>query len=411
MTSGAEPLGRPAPGPAEDEPALLATARSLWPGASVEQVVRGRADQGEHYALLPSARRPQLLVPVRPTAAASAAVRRFSAASSGRDVVTRLAVAGLNRATGGTLLRDRVVVRPGPRGTALRDHLGRALGVPVDVALGVGPERVNRKPVLQVFDRAGRTVAFAKVGDSPQARADVRAETRALRRLAHRRLETLQVPAVLDASTWNGMDVLVVSPLRGRPTLGRRAARRPPVEAMGELSRAFAEDPRPLAELAWWRRQLTSARAVVDADLRRRLVRCLAVLAEEHGRTTVDVGAWHGDWTPWNMARVRSQVMLWDWERFETGVPVGLDVWHHRVQTATRACGIEVPVVLSALQGAGHEHSRAGLECDLYLVAIAGRYAALLDAERGSDIAGPAAVMVRALEARTLRVRYPGRAG
>ncbi|MFB9313987.1 phosphotransferase, partial [Nocardioides plantarum] len=317
----------------------------------------------------------------------------------------------LTRATGGAGLRDRIVVQRAPHDTALRDHLGRVLGMPVDIALGVGPARVNRKPVLQVFDGDGRTVAFAKVGDSAQARCDVRAETRALRRLAGHRFEHLQVPAVLAASTWNGMDVLVVSPLRGVPTLRRRAAVRPPLEAMAELSGAFGEAPRPLAELAWWRRQLTTARAGDDGDLRRRLVRCLAALDEEHGRTTVDVGAWHGDWTPWNMARHRSRVMLWDWERFESGVPVGLDPWHHRVQTATRARGIDVAVVLSALQPGGSADPRAGLVADLYLAAVAGRYAALLDAERGADITGPAEVMVSALEARIRRVRSPGRGG
>ena len=416
MTSGAAPVDRSAPGPAEGAPALLATARSLWPGARVEQVARGRAGHGgagEHYALLPDARRAQLLVPARP-AAASSALRRFSAASSGRDVVTRLAAAGLTRATRGAVLRDRVVVERGPHDAALRDHLGEVLGTPVDVALGVGPARVNRKPVLQLFDGDGRTVAFAKVGDSPQARRDVRAETRALRRLAGHRFAHLQVPAVLAASTWNGMDVLVVSPLRGAPTLRRRAAVRPPLAAMAELAGAFGEAARPLAELAWWQQQLATARAGGESDLRRRLVGCLGVLDEQHGRTTVDVGAWHGDWTPWNMARRGSRVMLWDWERFETGVPAGLDPCHHRVQTATRARGIDAAVVASALAPDGPDGAdgpRAGLVGDLYLAALAGRYAALLDAERGSDIAGPAEVMISALEARTRTVRSPGRDG
>jgi hypothetical protein len=49
---------------------------------------------------------------------------------------------------------------------------------------------------------------------------------------------------------------------------------------------------------------------------------------------TVQIGAWHGDWHPSNMAVVGGRLLVWDWERFALGVPVGCDALHFEMQQA-----------------------------------------------------------------------------
>jgi hypothetical protein len=44
-------------------------------------------------------------------------------------------------------------------------------------------------------------------------------------------------------------------------------------------------------------------------------------------------GAWHGDWTPWNMGVLGGRLCVWDWERFAAPVPLGMDLLHHHFQT------------------------------------------------------------------------------
>src|SRR5205823_2810261 len=39
-------------------------------------------------------------------------------------------------------------------------------------------------------------------------------------------------------------------------------------------------------------------------------------------------------WTPWNMTMSRGRAIVWDWERFQTGIPVGYDAIHYRLQDA-----------------------------------------------------------------------------
>ena len=194
--------------------ALVTTMRALHPGADVK-VARGRRRDpvaSAEYVVLPNRKAPKLLVPAAPARAAAGAVRRFSADATYYDTVQRLAVAALAQGRGVSAFPDRVIVH-GPREGSLAAHLDDLLGTRVVFSVGIGTERVNRKPVLQVFDADGRTVAFAKLGDSDQARADVGAEAVALSRLAGRGWRRLQPPKVLHHGTWEGMELLLLSPL------------------------------------------------------------------------------------------------------------------------------------------------------------------------------------------------------
>ena len=56
----------------------------------------------------------------------------------------------------------------------------------------------------------------------------------------------------------------------------------------------------------------------------------LAVATEA---TALPFGSWHGDWAPWNMAADGDQVLVWDLERYETDVPVGMDLIHSDLGT------------------------------------------------------------------------------
>ena len=94
---------------------------------------------------------------------------RFSAALSAPDTVKRLGVSGLLRGRAYAPFQDRITVEE--RAGSLRSHLGDVFGEPVDLSLGLGTARANRKPVLQVFDARGRSLAFVKIGVTPVTEA------------------------------------------------------------------------------------------------------------------------------------------------------------------------------------------------------------------------------------------------
>ena len=109
--------------------------------------------------------------------------------------------------------------------------------------------------------------------------------------------------------------------------------------------------------------------------------------------TCLTFGAWHGDWSPWNMASTGRGLLVWDWERFAVRVPLGFDALHHWLQTrlarstATRStaaadrtwkCGRQLlaPFGISPLQ--------ARLTGIAYLAELAIRYLVDRQAEMGA---------------------------
>ncbi|MEU6780492.1 hypothetical protein ABZ912_14925 [Nonomuraea angiospora] len=225
---------------------------------------------------------------------------------------------------------SRVVV---PDEGSIATYLGEVFGQPVETVLHVRPAaRANRKPVLEARS-GGRLLAFVKIGDSARARALITAEAAALRRLAGLELDTVAPPAVLHHGSWRGLAVLALAPLpvrRGRV-------------------------PRPL---------------LLDA-------------VREIAATGGPSAAWHGDLAPWNMCpSPDGRLLVWDWERYELGVPYGFDAVHHFFQRALRRMSPQV-AARACVARAFRELAPLGVSATVarqtalrYLIALADRHAA-----------------------------------
>lgn len=380
---------------------LLSTTAALWPGADVvraDSAADGRPVRAR-YAVVQRHGEPVALVPVEPSAAAGAALRRISSASSWWAATSRVAAGAAVRVLP-ALLRDRVEVRGGEPGLAA--HLGDLLGHPVTFSVTIGTARVNRKPVLQLFDATGACCGFAKVGWSPSTCLDVAAEGRALATVGSEHFQHVVPPALLARTSWQDRPVIIIEALQPSvPRPGRRAWD-PPVEAMDELCARFAGTPAPLDSSAWWAREWQVAGAIGDAVTRGRLGRAMDRVVGRAGGRPLSWGAWHGDWTPWNMAVDGQRVLLWDWERFETDVPAGLDELHYAVNALTTGGPATPDAICRALAAASGGELRPGtvahLRSALYLVAVLGRYLRLCDVTGGEHIAPRAAQTLIALE-------------
>jgi hypothetical protein len=330
---------------------------------------------------------------------------RFSAALSAPDTVKRLGVSALLRGRAYAPFQDRIIVKE--RAGSLQNYLGDVFGEPVDLSLGLGTARANRKPVLQAFDARGRSLAFVKIGVTPHTDELARAEAAGLRRLGEAELPQLfEVPRLLHLGRWEGRSVVAMTSLqtsfRQRPS--RQYA--VPVEAMTQLHGAFAESPRPLHELPLWQKMLETQAALRSAVPREGLGEALDVLRNTDVERPVPVGAWHGDWTPWNMSRRRGRLQLWDWERFETGVPLGLDRCHYAVNAVCRRDGVALASVMRGLELAGISNDPSSEDHAVgatYLAVIASRYLAGAELELGDAIAANLSdrsqVMLNALRA------------
>ena len=373
----------------------VSCVQDLWPDDPGPRLRRGRGSGRSRSTddlellVLPNAQSPRILVPAGNPVAASRAMLRFSAALSAADTVKRLGVSALLRGRTYAPFQDRISVEE--RAGSLKNYLGDVFGEPVDLSIGLGTARANRKPVLQVFDARGRSLAFVKMGVTPVTEELVQAEAAGLRRLGEAEVPPLfEVPRLLHLGRWEGRSVVAMTSVqtsfRQRPS--RQYA--VPVEEMTLLHGAFAESPRPLRELPLWKSMLETQSALRTAVSRERLGEALDVLRETDAERPVPVGAWHGDWTPWNMSRRRGRLQLWDWERFETGVPLGLDRCHYGVNAVCRRDGVSLASVMRGLELAGIGNDRSSENHAVgatYLAVIASRYLAGAELELGDAIA------------------------
>jgi hypothetical protein len=358
------------------------------PGAST---VYTTAALHSEYAAVPSARRARLLAPLRPRRVAIGAVRRYAEPQSRAGRLKRHAVvAALRSGASGLLLRDRIRVYAPPGANHIEAYLRSVLDTDVAVSIHIGPARANRKPVLQLLDPAGRTVGYAKLGTNPLTRELVRAETRALSTLSGRPLAHLEVPRPLHAGEWCGHEVLVCSALpvwepRGRMCPDRLAA------AMAGLARSGGTGRGALAESRYWIRLRARLAGVVRHDEGRVLAATARDLVAGAGGTVLEYGAWHGDWAPWNMASLADRLLVWDWERFGTGVPVGFDPLHHRLQGAIVRDRVPPDRAVAGCLAAAPDLLRrppaeARLTALLYLTDLATRYLTDRQAEAGNRL-------------------------
>lgn len=319
---------------------------------------------------------------------------RYSSALSHREAAGRAVSAVALRLAGGLLLPDRIDVH-GDVSTGVAGFLAELLGQPVRFSVGIGNARANRKPVLAVSGRSGRVLAYAKLGDTEVSAALVEREAASLRRLADRRFETFAAPTLLHVGAWNGLPLLVMSALRTPAWQGRMTSRGMPAATMDELSGSFGDGRHQLVATPMWGRCLAARDALEDPSVRSRYDSALRSVASRWGDRDVAVGAWHGDFTPWNMARRRNVVQLWDWERFEIGVPTGFDRVHWSVQTRTTGQRTDPEAILAAVEAATEVDvaARAG-----YLATMVARYALDAQHRRGESIVSLAEAALLALE-------------
>jgi hypothetical protein len=344
------------------------------------------------FLVLPNEGRATLLIPAHQRRAAAGALRHYKASGGARERLQFSALAVAAHIGLAEALPHRIRIEPGPAtGTAdIMGYLRATLRPDVLVSLHIGPPRANRKPVLQALTPNGEVIGFVKVGVDGLTCELVRAEAAALAFLAAAQLTRLQVPQLLHHGQWRDHEVIVQ-----RAFSASRPARNG-VElsaAMGEVAGLRGLRSLPAAQSSYWRRLRSRLHAVSQREIASPLLAALDELEVAAGASTLAFGSWHGDWTPWNMTMSQDgRALVWDWERFESDVPVGYDAVHYNLQgamvrgripaeTAAHVILTESPGILAPV-GVGPES--AGLVATLYLIEIAARYLHDGQAEAGA---------------------------
>jgi Phosphotransferase enzyme family len=305
----------------------------LFPGSAVSEPAARGKDGPRTFAFAPSARRPRLLVPTAPRDAAATALRSYGGRLTRKAQLSYGAVARSLSIAGPAALRCRMTVSPTDENPAagIDDHLSEVLERQVSIAVHLTPSRANRKPVIQALAGGERyPAAFAKMGVDSLTSRLVEQEARALKIVAAHEVRNLIVPAVVDYGDFAGHGVLTLRPL---PTWlpGRSPSLADVAAAAAEVAQLTKPNQGALADSGYWRGVQRRAADLPLTPRAVRLVQCVERITDQLGTTAVTFTASHGDWTPWNMWLTERGLLVWDWERFETTTPAGLDLLHFRL--------------------------------------------------------------------------------
>jgi hypothetical protein len=366
----------------------------------------GSQSGGRTLIVLPGSRRPALIVPSARRAAA-AAVGRYGQPGSTRTKLVTRALAATLAAGAGPVLGDRLVVSVPAGAPDIAGYLGALLGRDdaVEVSMHIRAERANRKPVLQLLTADGATIGFAKIGINPLTVDLVRAERAALTRLGAAGLTQMRLPEVMASGRWNGLEVLVLSALPVWRS-GRRLRPGQLEGALAELSRATGTSSGPLVASDYWRQLTGRLVQAPDSTDRNRLSALVTWLGTLAGTVKVTLGCWHGDLTAWNLANTRTGLLVWDWERFSTAVPIGFDALHYWLQSEAtlpgsdpiQAAGECIRRAPDLLAHFGVRPVPARVTALAYLAELSVRYLADRQAEAGARLGAPGTWLIPAMD-------------
>ncbi len=297
-------------------------------------------ERAEAYLALPRAANARLLVPLGSPRAAAAALARNHDATSKK---ARLARAGLGAGLKVGLTQrvaDRVDVFVDPALSPaerpqylLTEHLRAMFGRrDLEMAVILGVPRLNRKPVLQVLASDGTVVGYVKAAWNDLTAGLVRNEARVLADLATARPVSFTPPAFVAAGPWGDLELIAASALPNAARPDPAQILDPPMAVIAEIAGLWGRSTARLADSSYWAgvRERLARQGASDV-----LQRAVDWIERRHGGDDIAFGSWHGDFTPWNMARASDTTYLWDWER-AAAAPAGLDLLHFLFQGVCR---------------------------------------------------------------------------
>ena len=251
-------------------------------------------------------------------------------------------------------------------------HLRRRVPAAVDTMVSLRDFHPRAKPTVQLLDRTGTVVAFAKVASEAATGERVMSEARLLAELGpllDRPDSPVRLPRLLDHGRCGPFTYSVVQPLPARVRRAVPSDQHRVLRALACYAGALGTAGQaPLSSTSLWREVMDRVEAAQPArsqrpDLVIALNQLVATLRGVDGGTLMPAGAYHGDWVPWNMGWAGGTLWVWDLEYGSRCGPVGLDAlrWVFQVHHVLNGASFSAAVA-AMTQAAPRLLARLGIE-------------------------------------------------
>ena len=338
----------------------------------------------------PNANEPELLLPLQTRAGTEAALRRAHDDRSPR--ARALTTAGRTIGRLGLLPHLTGERLDFPMTRVLKD-LQQLIGDPnLQISIGAGPPRRNRKPVVMLIRGNGEVAGFAKVGWSPFTMGLTRNEFEILELVDGKLPRPMLTPAPMRLIERPDQLVAVTSAMQSHDW-----ARPKPLlpEQIDTIGQSVGHRTTTVSDLAW----LTEPHFGERTDeLETSLESAVAGVPNRFGSTEVEVGLWHGDLNPWNLISNSTGVGVIDWEFAGLDRPIGQDRRHLRFEAVRRNTATPADVAVSSFVEQELHGASTKAELAIYLADIAIRESQLSGQGWSGAMSGYRAPLTAALE-------------
>lgn len=250
--------------------------------------------------------------------------------------------------------------------TAFADLFKRA---ELHYAFFTGTDSPHRKAAVQIMDRAGRILGFAKISRNPSVWPLLTNEAQTLDRLHDLDLQSALLPEVLFSGEINGAEVLVTDSLKTLVSKTVVSLESAHVDFLRELMEKTTVDGdsaqvSPVDDLV---RDFSLVAENLPVAWQCRLEKAINIVVR-HERNLRARSLSHGDFTPWNTFFVDSRLYVFDWEYASRSFPVGYDLVHFLFSlpsVSNPSVDIVVSRVRKKLRGSGFGQGTANEDVHL----------------------------------------------
>jgi len=199
-------------------------------------------------------------------------------------------------------------------------------------AVSLGTPGAHRKPVIQIMNRRGKILGYAKIATNEKTKQLVENEADTLQMLAQLKTSSFMFPRLIYSGQWNKRAVCIQSSPDGKskPTPGEMVSAY--MEILKELAKVNAQNL-TLDASEYWKEVLNRCEQIQNPYYAHVIEQGLFKIKKWVGGKNIYFHFRHGDFAPWNMKQIGRKIFVFDWEYATPEAPAGWDLFHFWIQT------------------------------------------------------------------------------
>ena len=207
-------------------------------------------------------------------------------------------------------------------------------GVKIYCAFFTGTDGPHRKTSIQVMNKNGDILGYAKVSNIENIKALIRTEAKALERISSLTLRSALTPRLIFSGPIGDTEVIITDSLKNVKSNSPNSLTTKHFKFLKELTLKTRSEE-TLSESLFLENIIKRYNALFNClpeMWKERLKAAIDFITSEIKERNLKTTLSHGDFTPWNTFFVREKIYVFDWEHCSENYLPAYDLFHFLIQ-------------------------------------------------------------------------------